>query len=126
MAKKATKKKLNSKKSVSDIMSTIIDKEELIKRKEKSVKNIEIIEEEKEKKETVELAWWQKEIKKSDFKKKEINGEYFAQHKDWKENIYIGAYPSEKELDKVIKSYVDESKKPPMYRDIKNVHSVIL
>ena len=41
-------------------------------------------------------------------------------------NIWIEPYSTEKELDNVINSYVIETKKDILHRDIKNIHSVLI
>lgn len=110
-----------------ELMDKIVDKLELERRKEKNIstsKESSIVEENNDG--DIEKKWWQLPINKKDFIKKNIDNKYYGHHKDWKEHIWIGAYDSEKELDKVIKSYVDETKKPPMYRKIENIHSIII
>ena len=80
------------------------------------------------KKPKVEKKWFEKEITADCFiKRSDKKGKYYAQHKEWKQNIWIGAYDTEKELDKVLKDYITSSKKPPMARLIvKNLHSILM
>lgn len=115
-----SKKKLTS----SEIMERVIDVEELEKRKQNLVK-----EESVSKEETViekEKQWWQLPMKKALFKTKKHEGKFYGQYEGWKECIWIGPYDTEKRLNDVIKSYVEETKKPVMDRNIKNVHSILL
>jgi hypothetical protein len=115
-----SKKKLTS----SEIMERVIDVEELEKRKQNLVK-----EEPVSKEETViekEKQWWQLPMKKALFKTKKHEGKFYGQYEGWKECIWIGPYDTEKRLNDVIKSYVEETKKPVMDRNIKNVHSILL
>lgn len=115
-----TKKKLTS----SEIMERVIDVEELEKRKQTLIK-----EEAFSKEEVVtikEKQWWQLPMKKTLFKTKKHEGKFYGQYEGWNECVWIGPYDTEKQLNDVIKSYVEETKKPPMDRDIKNIHSVVL
>ena len=57
---------------------------------------------------------------------KEIENKFYAQYEGWKPNIWIGAYNSEQELLDVIKMYVKETKKKPIDRNMKNIHSILL
>lgn len=119
------KKKLTTE----EIMERIIDTDILEKRKSVSKNNKEekntIIEVNKNKIE-VEKKWFQKPMVKDKFFVKEHNNKWYARYEDWKENIWIGAYDSEKELLDVIKSYIKETKKPPIDRNIKNIHSILI
>jgi hypothetical protein len=54
------------------------------------------------------------------------DNKWYAQYEGWKTNVWIGGYDTEKDVNDVIKSYIKETKKPPMYRNITNVHSVLL
>lgn len=115
-----SKKKLTS----SEIMERVIDVEELEKRKQNLVK-----EESASKEETViekEKQWWQLPMKKALFKTKKHEGKFYGQYEGWSENVWIGPYDTEKRLNDVIKSYVEETKKPVMDRNIENVHSIVL
>ena len=115
-----SKKKLTS----SEIMERVIDVEELEKRKQNLVK-----EEPVSKEETViekEKQWWQLPMKKALFKTKKHEGKFYGQYEGGNEGIWIGPYDTEKRLNDVIKSYVEETKKPVMDRNIKNVHSILL
>ena len=121
-------KKRKPKLSPEEIMERIIDKEQLKERKE-SVKQV-VKEEPKEvetKKEVKkELKWFEKPMSKDKFIVKEIDGKFFAQYEGWKESVWIGAYETEKEVEDVIKMYVKETKKNPIERILKNVHSIIM
>lgn len=120
MAKK--KKKL----STAEIMKAIIDEDLLSERREISApkQKIEVIEEVVEEKK--EYKWFEIPIKKSDFIIKEHDSKFYARHKEWKKNIWIGAYESEKEVEDVIKSYVKETKKSSIDRKLINVHSILI
>lgn len=119
-------KKRKPKLSPEEIMARIIDTEQLQERKE-SVKSIPKIEEkETDKEEIKELKWFQKPMLKTKFIIKEINGKFYAQYEGWKSNIWIGSYDTEKELNDVINMYVKETKKKPINRNMKNIHSIII
>lgn len=114
------KKKLTS----SEIMERVIDVEELEKRKQSLIK-----EEAFPKEEVVtikEKRWWELPMKKTLFKTEKYKGKFYGQYEGWSENVWIGPYDTEKQLNDVIKSYVEETKKPVMERNIKNVHSIVL
>ena len=116
-------KKRKPKLSPEEIMERIIDKEQLKERKE-SVKQVK--EEPKEVETKKELKWFEKPMSKDKFIVKEIDGKFFAQYEGWKESVWIGAYETEKEVEDVIKMYVKETKKNPIERILKNVHSIIM
>lgn len=120
MAKK--KKKL----STAEIMKVIIDEDLLSERRKNSSQKekFEVVEEVVEEKK--EYKWFEIPIKKSDFVIKEHDSKFYARHKEWKKNIWIGAYESEKEVEDVIKSYVKETKKPPIERKFINIHSILI
>lgn len=119
-------KKRKPKLSPEEIMARIIDTEQLKERKE-SVKTIVKIEEkETDKEEIKELKWFQKPMLKTNFTIKKINGKFYAQYEGWKSNIWIGSYDTEKELNDVINMYVKETKKKPIHRNMKNIHSIII
>lgn len=121
-------KKRKPKLSPEEIMERIIDKDSLKERKENILKpkEEETTKEEVKKEEKKELKWFEKPMTKDKFTVKELNGKYYAQYEGWKQNVWIGAYESEKEVEDVIKMYVKETKKKQIDRNIKNVHSVIL
>ena len=75
-----------------------------------------------------EPRWFEKEITLDCFiKKTDKKGKHYAQHKEWKNNAWIGAYDTDEELDKVLKDYIKNSKRPAMERkEVKNLHSVIM
>lgn len=117
---KTKKKKLTG----SEIMERVIDVEALEKRKQVIVKEEPIIENEVIT--TKEKQWWELPMKKSLFKTQKYEDKYYGQYDAWKNDVWIGPYDTEKELNDVIKSYVEETKKPQKDRDIKNIHSIIL
>ena len=125
-SKATTKEK---KKHIKDIMSAAINQEELDKRK------AEAKEKEDKKKKAIKInepiadkpkQWWQLPILKTDFKSKTIEGKFYAHHKEWKDNIWIGPYETKKELNSVISSYVNESSKDSLDRKLENVHSILI
>lgn len=65
-------------------------------------------------------------MKKTLFKTEKYKGKFYGQYEGWSENTWIGPYDTEKQLNDVIKSYIEETKKPVMERNIKNVHSIVL
>ena len=121
-------KKRKPKLSPEEIMERIIDREQLQERKENILKPKE---EEKPKEEVKEVKkevkWFEKPMTKDKFKVIEhTDNKWYAQYEGWKTNVWIGGYDTEKDVNDVIKSYIKETKKPPMYRNITNVHSVLL
>lgn len=55
------------------------------------------------------------------------DGNVYGHYNEWKEKIWIGPYKSQEELDKVIASYIKETKKPfGKRKEIKNIHSIII
>lgn len=116
-----TKKKLTS----SEIMERVIDVEELEKRKQTLIKE-EALSKEKEIVTIKEKQWWELPMKKTLFKTEKYKGKFYGQYEGWSENVWIGPYDTEKQLNDVIKSYVEETKKPVMDRNIENVHSIVL
>ena len=121
-------KKKKPKLSPEEIMEKIIDREQLQERKEnllkpKEEKTNDVKVEETKK----ELKWFQTPMTKDKFTIIEhTDKKWYAQYEGWKSNIWIGGYETEKEVNDVIKSYIKETKKPPMYRNITNVHSILL
>ena len=116
-----TKKKLTS----SEIMERVIDVEELEKRKQTLIKE-EALSKEKEIVTIKEKQWLELPMKKTLFKTEKYKGKFYGQYEGWSENVWIGPYDTEKQLNDVIKSYVEETKKPVMDRNIENVHSIVL
>lgn len=117
---KTKKKKLTS----SEIMERVIDVEELEKRKQITIKEEPTIVEENVTHRGKQ--WWELPMKKSLFKTTKYNGKFYGQYDAWSSDVWIGPYDTEKQLNDVIKSYVEETKKPQNDRDIKNIHSIIL
>lgn len=116
---KKAKKKSNPK----ELMDIVVDKELLNERKNKSINNDKS---DNKKEDTYKYNDKWDNMTKDNFITKEINGEFYARYKTWSKRIWIGPYASEKELNKVIDSYVKETKKEVLKRDIKNIHSIIL
>lgn len=123
----ATKKtnKIKKKLTSSEIMERVIDVEELEKRKQTLIKE-EVLSKEEEIVTIKEKRWWELPMKKTLFKTEKYKGKFYGQYKGWSENVWIGPYDTEKQLNDVIKSYVEETKKPVMDRNIENVHSIVL
>lgn len=124
VVKKTDKTTKKSKLTSSEIMERVIDVEELEKRKKATTKEEPTIETE-----TVtqkEKQWWELPMKKSLFKTMKHDSKFYGQYEAWKGDVWIGPYDTDKELNEVIKSYVDETKKPIKDRNIKNIHSTIL
>ena len=116
-----TKKKLTS----SEIMERVIDVEELEKRKQTLIKE-EAFSKDEEVVTIKEKRWWELPMKKTLFKTEKYKGKFYGLYEGWSENVWIGPYDTEKQLNDVIKSYVEETKKPVMDRNIENVHSIVL
>lgn len=119
-----TKKKKIPKTDPKKLMALVVD-ESLLESRKKNDKDSK--KEEKTSEDVPKSScnkWYN--IQKSDFIKKEVKGNFYGQHKEWKKNIWIGPYSTEKELDKVINSYVTETKKDILHRNIKNIHSILI
>lgn len=123
MVKKTIKHK--SKLSSSEIMEKVINVEELEKRKQILIKE-EIILPEEEEVLIKEKQWWEYPMKKTFFKHKKFEGKHYSQYEGWRDDVWIGPYNSEQELNDVIKSYIEETKKPIGERKIENIHSIII
>lgn len=121
---KKIRKKKPKKLSAEQIMSLVVDEDLLKENKSQRAKQNVSKESDNEPKQEAKKTWFDN-LSKKDFIKKEKDGKFYARHIKWKSFIWIGAYGSEKELDAVINSYVKEVKKPPIERDIKNIHSIV-
>lgn len=119
-------KKKKQKLTTAEIMKIIIDEDLLKERKETAASAITKSTIVKEEKFIIKPKWFETQIKKSDFIIKEYENKFYARHNEWKNNIWIGAYDSEKELNDVINSYVKETKKKPMDRNIKGIKSILI
>jgi hypothetical protein len=119
-------KKKKQKLTTAEIMKIIIDEDLLKERKETAASAITKSTIIKEEKFIIKPKWFETQIKKSDFIIKEYENKFYARHNEWKNNIWIGAYDSEKELNDVINSYVKETKKKPMDRNIKGIKSILI
>ena len=118
-------KKKKPKLTTAEIMKVLIDEDLLKERKEtasSAITKTTIVNEKFE----IIPKWFEIPIKKSDFIIKEHENKFYAKHNKWKNNIWIGAYDSEKELNDVINSYVKETKKKPMDRNIKGIKSILI
>jgi hypothetical protein len=63
-----------------------------------------------EKPQKEKIHWWQKPLKEEDFAaRKAKNGKWYVRHKEWGENVWIGAFLDLKECSKIIDEYVDVS-----------------
>ena len=80
------------------------------------------------KKRLTKPKWFETQITSEQFEtQKDKKGKLYGHHKAWKNNIWIGPYDTEEELNKVISSYESASKKPfGKRKEIKNLHSVIM
>ena len=116
-------KKKHPKTDPKKLMALVVDEELLKKRKEAQTQKEHHPKQREVKKEPY-TKW--SNLKKNDFIKKEFKGLFYGQHKEWKKRIWIGPYKTEDELDKVINSYVKETKKDTLNRNIKNIHSILL
>lgn len=115
------------KKSTEELMKAVIDEELLKKRKEEieSKKTTADDTETKVVNDKKELKWYEKPILEKDFKYKQVDNEFYAQHKEWNKHVWIGGYPTEYEAKQVVKEYCKECKKDLLERNIKNIHSVL-
>jgi len=75
-----------------------------------------------------ELKWFEKCMDDGAFELRTGKDENFYLHyNEWKETIWIGPYKSEEEANKIVASYIKETKKPfGKRKEIKNVHSIII
>lgn len=120
--------KLNkNRKSAAELLKTVVNEDLLKQRKEENEKKKTPDETKLDtsKIEKKELKWFEKPILEKDFIFKCVDGEYFAQHKDWNKKVWIGGYPSEAEAKQVVKEYCKECKKKLLDRNIKNIHSIL-
>lgn len=72
--------------------------------------------------------WYKKTLNADDFIiKHDKDNNFYARHTEWKNTTWIGPYGSKEELEKVLKSYINNTKKPYGERkEVKNLHSAIL
>lgn len=124
--KNIVKKKSTAKTDPKTLLEKVVDKELLSQRKNNNEimntspqNKVEKVFEEKK------YRWWDN-MEKSKFKTRILNNEHYAQYETWPSKVWIGPYSTEKELNDVINSYISETKKEAMYRNIKNIHSAIL
>ena len=75
-----------------------------------------------------EPKWFEKSMDDGAFEEREgKDGKIYGRYNEWKDTIWIGPYKTSEELDKVIQSYLKETKKPfGKRKEIKNVHSIII
>ena len=115
-----------------EIMDKIIDKTLLKTRNKTNIKKtdeglIKITKEDND--DEKNLPWWRKEINEEDFTIYKYKNKFYAQHKDWDKEIYIGAYDSLDIVKDVIqKEYAEDSRLPLLQRslDTSRIHSVII
>ena len=111
--------KLNAEEAQNNLKKLEDKISELKKKKEEAFSKEEVV--------TIkEKRWWELPMKKTLFKTEKYKGKFYGQYEGWSENVWIGPYDTEKQLNDVIKSYVEETKKPVMDRNIENVHSIVL
>ena len=123
----AKKQKLSAK----ELMDSVVDLDLLKKRKEdndekkkQKNENIEIKKEIKK-----EKKWFELPMKKENFSIIEKDNKFYSHYSEWKENIYIGPYDTEKELNQVIDMYVKETKKTDLLKrnfNVEKIHTIIL
>ena len=75
-----------------------------------------------------ELKWFEKCMDENMFELKAGKDDNFYLHyNEWKKKIWIGPYKTEDEANKVVASYIKETKKPfGKRKEIKNIHSIIV
>lgn len=125
--KTIAKKKTTIKTDPKALLEKVVDKELLSQRKN-SVENTNVSppnKGENVQKNDKKYRWWNN-MDKSKFTTRILNNEYYAQYEAWPSRVWIGPYATEQELNEVINSYITESKKEVMCRNIKNLHSAIL
>ena len=76
----------------------------------------------------IEPKWYEKCMDEGVFEQRTgKDGKIYGHYNEWKETIWIGPYKDEDELNKVIASYIKETKKPfGKRKEIKNIHSFIV
>ena len=74
----------------------------------------------------VKTPWYKRPLEASEFiTRKGKNKKYYIQHKEWSKRVWIGPYENIKEVDSIIKSYVNESLKTTLDKKVNsNVHSL--
>ncbi len=82
----------------------------------------------KKSKKQPEPKWFEKCMDEGAFEEREgKDGKIYGRYNEWKDTIWIGPYKTSEELDKVIQSYLKETKKPfGKRKEIKNIHSIII
>lgn len=116
------------KQTPSEVLAAIIDKDLLNKRKEKINKQENKVKIEDNINETnKKLKWYEKPIFKEDFITKEYNGKFYTKHKEWANNVWIGAYDNIEIVNEIILSYVKNSKKSILKRKLDDrIHSILI
>lgn len=125
---KTIKRKQKQKKSITEIMAKVVDESLLAKRKteiEPSATTTSTVQTEEVKK---PLKWFQRELKKNEFEIKEHDGFFYCRHYEWKQNIWIGKYSTQKEVEQIVNDYVKNSRLKPTERKINTdrIHSIII
>jgi hypothetical protein len=75
-----------------------------------------------------ELKWFEKCMDEGVFELKTgKDNNFYLHYNEWKEKVWIGPYKTEDEANKVVASYIKETKKPfGKRKEIKNIHSIII
>ena len=125
---KTIKRNQKQKKSITEIMAKVVDESLLAKRKteiETSATTASTVKKEEVKK---PLKWFHRELKKNEFEIKEYEGFFYGRHYEWKKNIWIGKYSTQKEVEQIINDYVKNSRLKKTERKINTdrIHSIII
>ena len=75
-----------------------------------------------------EEKWFEKCMDDGAFELREgKDNKFYLHYNEWKETIWIGPYKTEDDANKVVASYIKETKKPfGKRKEIKNIHSIII
>lgn len=125
MAGRKKKQKLSAK----ELLEAVVDKEALKanadkKAKQEEQKSVEIKSSSDENKESSSFdePWFIK-----DFKKYKFDNKFYAQHKSWHDEVFVGPYDTKKELENIIIQYEEESLKPILERCFKlRIKSILI
>lgn len=123
-------KEKKKKQTPSEVLAAIINKDLLNERRKKATKkeeNDRVEIDNTTEKENQLLKWYQKPILREDFIIKKYNGKFYTKHKEWGNNIWIGAYDNIEIVNDIISSYIENSKKPILKRKLDNrIHSILI
>lgn len=121
--KKEEKKKEVPKRSIKEIMDTIIDKDALEKRKENAVskapKTVEI-------KNDNPYRSKRKTFLKENFSFKEHEGKIYIHYDEWSQDVFVGPVDSMEDAEKVIETYVEGNGKNILDVTPCAVHSIVI